>query len=300
MKRRMTIEARKKLIGALFIAPWVIGLLLFFVYPMVTSLLMTFYRITPHPEGFYWEFIGFRNFNRILRIEAHFLNVLIPYLFRTIVMVPVIVLFAVVVALLLNQEFPGRGLYRAIFFLPVLFTTGGVIIMLMADGGMDTAENVGTAATTTVSFLNADALINLIGRFMPPRIAHAMREVLESFVLVLWYAGIQITLLIAGCQSIPGSLYEAASIDGANSWETMWKITLPGILPFILISLIYTIVDMSTLITNPIMEIVEYALGAPLSQGMGYASTVGWIYQIVIMIMIGAIFMMFRKATPKH
>jgi len=204
------------------------------------------------------------------------------------------------VALLLNQKFPGRGMFRAVFFLPVLFTTGGVIITLMTDGGMDTAETVGAAATTTVSFLNSDALIDLVHRFMPPRIAVALSDVLDSFVLVLWYAGIQITLLIAGCQSIPGTIYEAASIDGANAWETMWKITLPGILPFILISLIYTIVDLSSLIDNPILEIINDAIANPLTQGMGLASAVGWVYQVVIMLLIGAVFFMFRKATPKH
>jgi ABC-type sugar transport system permease subunit len=116
---------------------------------------------------------------------------------------------------------------------------------------------------------------------------------------VLWYAGIQITLLIAGCQSIPGTIYEAASIDGANAWETLWKITLPGILPFILISLIYTIVDLSSLIDNPILELINDAMANPLTQGMGLASTIGWVYQLVIMALIGVVFFLFRKSTPK-
>jgi ABC-type sugar transport system permease subunit len=297
--KKLTIEQRKKLIGLAFIAPWITGLLMFWVYPMVTSSVMSLFQITPHPEGFNWEFIGIANFNRILRVEARFLDQLIPFIARTLVMAPVIVLFAIVVALLLNQKFPGRGMFRAVFFLPVLFTTGGVIITLMTDGGTDTAENVGTAATTTVSFLNSDVLLDLLHRFMPPRIAVALSDVLDSFVLVLWYAGIQITLLIAGCQSIPGSIYEAASIDGANAWETMWKITLPGILPFILISLIYTIVDLSSLIDNPILEMINDAMENPLTQGMGLASTIGWIYQLVIMALIGAVFLLFRKSTPK-
>jgi ABC-type sugar transport system permease subunit len=305
MMKKLTIEQRKKLIGAAFIAPWVIGLLLFWVYPMIASSVMSLFRITPHPEGFHWEFIGLANFNRILRVEARFLDQLYPFIFRTLVMAPVIVLFAIVVSLLLNQKFPGRGLYRAVFFLPVLFTTGGVIIALMTDVGMDTAEaaaaasSVGTAATTSVSFLNSAALLDLLHRFMPPRIAVALSDVLDQFVLVLWYAGIQITLLIAGCQSIPGSIYEAASIDGANAWETMWKITLPGILPFILISLIYTIVDLSSLIDNPILGLINYAMDNPLTQGMGLASTIGWVYQLVIMALIGGVFLLFRKATPK-
>jgi len=301
MMKKMTIEQRKKLIGAMFIAPWVVGLILFWIYPVVTSFVMSLYQIQPYAGGFRWEFVGLANFNRILRVEATFLNTLTPFLIRTIVMVPVIVLFAVVVALLLNQKFPGRGLFRAIFFLPVLFTTGGVIITLMTDGGagLEAAGGSGGGATS-VAFLNSPALMDLAFRFLPPRVAVALSDVLDSFVLVLWYAGIQITLLIAGCQSIPGTIYEAASIDGANAWETLWKITLPGILPFILISTIYTIVDLSSLIDNPILELINNAMENPLTQGMGLASTIGWVYQLAIMALIGAIFMMFRKSTPKH
>jgi ABC-type sugar transport system permease subunit len=304
MIKKMTIEQRKKLIGACFIAPWVIGLFMFWIYPVITSFVMSLNQIQPYAGGFQWEFIGLANFNRILRIEATFLNALTPFLFRTIVMVPVIVLFAVVVALLLNQKFPGRGMFRAVFFLPVLFTTGGVIITLMTDGGAG-LEAAGAAGATTgggtsVAFLNSPALTDLAFRFLPPRIAVALTDVLDSFVLVLWYAGIQIVLLIAGCQSIPGTIYEAASIDGANAWETLWKITLPGILPFILISTIYTIVDLSSLIDNPILGLINDAMANPLTQGMGLASAIGWIYQLAIMALIGAIFLMFRKTTPKH
>jgi len=302
MMKKMTIEQRKKMTGAFFIAPWVIGLLMFWIYPVITSFVMSLNQITPYAGGFQWEFIGLANFNRILRVEATFLDNLIPFLFRTIVMVPVIVLFAIVVALLLNQKFPGRGLYRAIFFLPVLFTTGGVIITLMTNegAGVEAAGQTGAAATASVAFLNSQALVDLVHRFMPPRVAVAMADVLDQFVLVLWYAGIQITLLIAGCQSIPGSIYEAASIDGANAWETLWKITLPGILPFILISSIYTIVDLSSLIDNPILELINDAMENPVTQGMGLGSAIGWIYQLAIMVLIGAIFLLFRRTTPKH
>ena len=304
MKFKLTIERRKKIIGLCFAAPWIIGLLLFWIYPIVMSFIMSFHRITIYQADFHWEFIGMGNYNRLLLIEAAFLDNLIPYLIRVSIMVPVIVVFAVCVALLLNQQFYGRGLFRAIFFLPVLFTTGGVVIMLMTDiqgGGGQAAREaagvIGAAATTTVSFLQNEALHSLVMGILPPRIAVALTDVLDSFVLVLWYAGIQITLLLAGCQSIPRSLYEAASIDGANSWETLWKITLPGILPFILVSMIYTLVDFSTLIDNPILALLTNAVDEPATQGLGYASAIGWVYQLVIMALIGLIFLLFRKSS---
>jgi ABC-type sugar transport system permease subunit len=151
-------------------------------------------------------------------------------------------------------------MFRAIYFLPVLFTTGGVIIALLTNNG--TGVGTGSSSTSTnmtagggtatVSFLSNPALLTFVKANVPPTMATALEDILNSFILILWYAGIQITLLIAGCQSIPGTIYEAASIDGANGWETLWKITLPGIFPFILISAIYTLVDQCTVKDNPL------------------------------------------------
>lgn len=303
--KKLTIEQRKKLHGALFISPWVIGLLMFWVYPVVTSFVMSLNKIRPKQITYVWEYIGFTNYNRLLLQESAFLDAFIPYLTKTIIIVPIIVLFAVIVSLLLNQQFYGRGFFRAVFFLPVLFTTGGVIISLLTNNGSggtaaETATNMtASASTATVSFLTSPALTEFIKSNTPPQVGDALSQVLDSFILILWYAGIQITLLIAGIQSIPGTIYEAAAIDGANGWETLWKITLPGILPFILISLIYTLVDQCTVVDNPVLAMITDAVNLnPETQGMGYASAVGWIFQLVIMVLIGLIFLIFRKATP--
>ena len=302
--KKMTIETRKKWHGTAFISLWVIGLLMFWIYPIGASFMMTLHKITPKQADFIWEFMGIYNYDRILLRESTFLDAFLPYIAKTIIITPIIVLFAIIVALLLNEKFYGRGFFRAVFFLPVLFTTGGVIITLMTnDGGGGTMTGAGTsmtasASTATVSFLTSPALNELVRSNLPPRIANALTEVLDSFILILWYAGIQITLLIAGIQSIPPAIYEAASIDGANGWERLWKITLPGILPFILISMIYTLVDQCTVADNPLLLMMTDAINVNSEfQGMGYAATVGWIFQAVIMALIGLIFLLFRKAT---
>jgi ABC-type sugar transport system permease subunit len=306
VKKKITIETRKKIHGLAFAAPWIIGLLAFWVYPVVMSFAMSLNKITPMASGYIWEFNGFGNYNQLLVVESAFLDQLLPFMAKTIIITPIIVLFAVIVALLLNQKFYGRGFFRAIYFLPVLFTTGGVIIALMTNNG--TGVGTGSTETTTnmtagggtatVSFLTNPALVAFVKANVPPLMATALEDILNSFILILWYAGIQITLLIAGCQSIPGTIYEAASIDGANGWETLWKITLPGIFPFILISLIYTLVDQCTVQDNPLFLLIDAAINTNATyQGMGYASTIGWIFQIMIMALIGLIFFLFRRVN---
>lgn len=303
--KKLTIEQRKRLHGLGFVSPWIFGLLLFWIYPVITSFVMSLNKIKPKQVTYIWEFVGLDNYNRVLLRESAFLEGFLPYLFKTIIVVPIIVLFAVIVALLLNENFYGRGFFRAVFFLPVLFTTGGVIISLLTNNGSggtaDTATNMtASASTATVSFLTNSALTDLIKSNFSPKLADALVSVLESFILILWYAGIQITLLIAGIQSIPQTIYEAAAIDGANSWEKLWTITLPGILPFILISLIYTLVDQCTVVDNPVMTMITDALNTNIeTQGMGYASTVGWLFQFVIMVLIGLIFLLFQKSTAQ-
>jgi ABC-type sugar transport system permease subunit len=112
---------------------------------------------------------------------------------------------------------------------------------------------------------------------------------MDSFVLVLWYSGVQILIFLAGRQTIPPSVYEASRIDGANPWETFWKITLPAMIPFILLNLIYTTVDLFTFPSNPILTQVN-------TTEYGRSSALAWIYFVIIFVFIGIILLLFSRA----
>ena len=277
----MKIETRNKLIGLSFISFWLIGFLLFWAFPLIFSFVMSLNQVTIQTDRLLFEFVGFEQYHRALFMDAEIPNVTLLFLAQSLIIIPVIVVFALIMALLLNQKFPGRGLFRAIFFLPVVLTSGNLINEL-------TNQEQGT-----LSFLQSATVTNLV-MTLPDTWALAMTNVLSSFLMVLWYSGVQMLILIAGMQSINPSVYEAAKIDGANEWANLWLITLPGITPFIFISVVYTVVDQFTTPFNPILEVIVRHFREPTT-GYGYATAIAWLYFLIILLILAVVVMIFRK-----
>jgi ABC-type sugar transport system permease subunit len=296
MKRKLKIETKQNLQGLGFISIWLIGLLIFWIYPLVEGLIMSFNKITINGIHLIWKPIGFGNYAQILLKDTGFWSQWTPFFLQSIIMIPTITLFAIIMALFLNQKFPGRGFFRAIFFLPVLFTTGSVIInLLITNAGGGTGGSAGgTATTTTLQFLQNQNIVFFVQTYFSRDVASTIINILNSFVIILWYSGVQIVLLLAGLQSIGASIYEAADIDGANGWEKLWKITLPGIVPFILIASVYTVVDQFTMPSNPMMGMIKYNM-IEGTRGLGYATAMGWLYVLFVLIIVGAIFLIFKN-----
>lgn len=287
MKKAMNIETKQQLQGLLFISPWLIGLGLFWIYPLLNSLAMSFNKVTIKTDHLEWSFIGWDNYQKVIFSDTDLIDNIVIFVQESLLMLPIIVVFALIVALLLNQKFEGRGMFRAVFFLPVIMTTGNLIMELLGQG------------TGTMEFLQNESLKLFIAENFSTKWASTINTLLNSFIIILWYSGVQIQLLIAGMQSISPSIYEAASIDGANSWERLWKITLPGIAPFILLSTIYTIVDQFTLPLNPVLNYV-YTHMTNVDTGMGYSSAISWIYFSITLLMIGCVFLVFRKSVDTN
>lgn len=284
MKRKKLLSANvvRNLEGSVFIAPWIIGFLIFMGAPIAYSLYMSFHQVRIHATGIDTNFRGWEYYQFILFENGSVLyNDLIPFLGQTVIMIPVIIIFSLLIAIILNQQFPGRLAFRTIFFLPVIFTTGQVVLEFIAqgEGGLDFLENYNVS---TILMSN-----------LPELWANSIVRVMESFILVLWYSGVQILIFLAGRQTISGSVYEAARIDGASPWETFWKITLPGMIPFIFLNIIYTVVDLFTFPTNPIINRVN-------TSNYGMSSALAWIYFTIILIFLGIILLIFSRATRAY
>ncbi|UUZ96492.1 sugar ABC transporter permease [Paenibacillus sp. P25] len=204
-----------------------------------------------------------------------------PFLRQALFMIPIIVVFALMVAIILNQKFAGRTFFRAIFFLPVILSTGEVVKEFLTEGEGDLGF---------MSKYNVSGLIkaNLSATWSGPLIG-----ILDSFVLILWYSGVQILIFLGGRQTISNSAYEAARIDGAGPWETFWKITLPAMTPFIFLNMIYTVVDLFTFPTNPILQRVR-------ESEYGQYSALIWIYFLIISFFLAIIFYIFSRATKSQ
>lgn len=192
-------------------------------------------------------------------------------------MVPIILVFSLFIAIMLNQDFPGRMLFRVVFFLPIIFTSGYILTEFVNQG------------EGTLGFLERFSIGEYLDQFLSDSSwAKPVKDVLNRFVLVLWYSGVQILIFLAGRQTISKSSYESARIDGATPWEVFWKITLPAMSPFILLNLIYTVVDMFTFPYNPVIELIN-------TGNYGYNSALAWIYFVVIVLFLAIILLLFLR-----
>ncbi len=278
MKRsKLSASTIRNLEGMIFISPWFIGFLLFMAFPIVYSFYMSFHIVTIRLGEVATSFVGFKYYEEILFKDASALyNDLFPFLRQAIIMIPVIVVFSLMIAILLNQKFYGRTLFRAIFFLPVIFTTGRLIVEFIAQG------------EGGLSFLDQYDIKGLVEANLPKQWAAPVVTILSQFVLVLWYSGVQILIFLAGRQTISPSIYEAARIDGASPWEVFWKITFPGMVPFIFLNCIYTVVDLFTFPTNPVLVKIN-------AQNYGFSSALAWIYFVIIFFFLAILIAIFAK-----
>jgi ABC-type sugar transport system permease subunit len=284
VKSRFTVRNKhvlQKLEGSLFIAPWIIGFLAFVAFPLLYSLYMSFNRVQITIHGVQNTWIGTQYYREILLADGGLLyDDLFPFLREALVMIPIILLFSLMVAIMLNMSFYGRSLFRVIFFLPVIFSSGQIIEQFMAQG---------EGSLTVISNLQLDRLLQ---NYLPGVWITPLQHVVESFVLVLWYSGVQILIFLAGRQTISRSVYEAARMDGADPWSTFWKITLPGMAPFIFLNLIYTIVDLFTYPSNPIISKVT-------TENYGLSSALAWIYFMIVLLFIGIVLLVYSRISKQ-
>ncbi len=269
------LARRDALVGAAFISPWILGALMFLIFPLGQSFwyALNTIRITPLATTF--KFVGQGNFTQILFSDADFTVQLIDYLVSTIISVPVIVVFALIIAMMLNQRIKGKGAFRLIFFLPVIIVSGPILSMLNAEGA------------GSVTALDTQAITTAIESALPSALASPISDLFKNMITMLWYSGVQILIFLSSLQKIDPAMYEAAKIDGGSGWECFWKITLPTIKPMILLNLVYTIVFISNNDSNAIIELIKNSMfsGSP-EKGYGYASAMAWLYSVVEIILV--------------
>ncbi|GGD51326.1 carbohydrate ABC transporter permease [Paenibacillus nasutitermitis] len=276
-KARAFYRWRGHAVGYLFMLPWLIGFCAFMAFPIGWSLYLCFQKVSLSGAGlFNYQYVGLQNFKDALFKDNEYTIQMIAFFQQMILMLPIIIIFALLVAILLNQNFKGRFVYRAIFFLPVIFSTGQVLNELFQQGAGD------------VPFLSQYGVDSLVKANFSGALADTAADILGKIILILWSSGVQILIFIAGFQTISKSIYEAVRIDGASPWSSFWKITLPGIKPFIGLNLLYTMVDLFTFPFNPVMAQIKSNM-FNISTGYGYASALAWFYFLLIVILLGLI-----------
>jgi ABC-type sugar transport system permease subunit len=251
---------------------------------MLQSFQYSLNKIKLLPQGMAKVYVGFDNYSQIFLKDPEFIMDLESYLLETLISVPVIVAFALIIAMLLNEKIACRGIFRMIFFLPIIIASGPVMSQL-AD--QDAAS---------IPMMNVTMIEQTLDTYLPSILATSVTNVFSNMITLLWYAGVQILIFLAALQKIDTSLYEAAKMDGGSKWECFWKITLPTIKPMILLNVVYTIIFMSNNEQNALIVLI-YDTMLSATGGYGYASAMAWLYSVIesAIVALFAVLIMGRK-----
>lgn len=289
-KFKLGLVQRRNLKGIPFVLPWMVGFAVFFAYPMVQSAHFSLLNIRIVANGSRKStFVGFDNYIDIFRRDIYFTERLRGFFLNTLISLPVILVFALMIAMLINQRIKGKSIFRTLFFLPVIVVSGPVMQMLTAQ------------SATTVPMIERYGLYGMLD-MLPYWMQEPLTFLLGQLILILWYSGVPILIFLAGLQKIDRVLYEAALIDGASAWVAFWKITLPSLRNMLLINAIYTLVFLATSETNEIITLIKSNMFSP-DRGYGIASAMAWSYTVCIVAALGVCFLVIgreRKQKEKR
>ncbi|MCM3782792.1 sugar ABC transporter permease [Neobacillus mesonae] len=277
---RLTLSQKRSYLGLLFITPWLLGFIFLFLTPMIQSIRFSLSELSIVSQGYELVFVGWNNFKEALFIDANFNRILTESVLQMTVNVPLILFFSLFSAVLLNQKFKGRGLARAIFFLPVILASGA-IASAEASGLINLIGNAAVAeeASGSSSQFNTLSMVRLLNEAgMPLVITEYIVDAVMRIYDIIRSSGVQILIFLAALQSVPSSMYEVAKIEGATGYESFWKITFPMVSPLILTNVIYTVIDSFT--TSPITQTIYTT--AFQTQNFGLSASMSWIYTMVV------------------
>lgn len=301
---KLRYDQQKVIVSLLFLLPVMFGFCLFFLYPLLRSLYMSFGTVEILKEGgihiHFAEFFlktgagGAYNFNdpdpnaknmfynyiqAFTASSVDFPVGLATTAWNTIVDTAVITIFSLLVAVMLNGEFKGRGIVRAIFFLPVVLNSEAVNLALEASANL--TDLIGKNGTDALrSLFDMNAFFTNLG--IPVKLVTFLSGITSTIYDTISYSGIQILIFLAAIQSVPRHLYEAAKIEGATAYESFWKITLPMVTPMMIPIIVFTIVD--SFLRSDINTIIDLQYN---NADYGMHAAMSWSYVVVSIALLG-------------
>lgn len=266
----------------IFLLPWIAGIVLLVIRPLFQAAYYSFCEVSITAHGIECELIGFTNFREIWIKDINFIQSEISFIMQLLFQVPIIVIFALLAALMLNANLKGTSIFRTIFFLPVIVASGPIISELQNQGA------------TSVSYSDQLIVTQTLYAVLPEWIAEPISTLFAQLILILWYSGIQIIIFLAAIQKIDLNMVEAARIDGATGWEIFWKITLPSIKPMILLNGVYTLVYLANSSSNGVINLISAAM-LKATRGYGYASAMAFMHTIIVLLLLLIIYLLLKS-----
>lgn len=294
-RKLVSLDSRKARAGWLFILPFVIGFVIIYLPMIVESIQFSFSTISfPTGQSYVKTFVGFQNYQKALFKDTKFTQILVKGMQSLAFDIPAIIIFSLFMAIMLNQKMLGRGLFRAIFFVPVILSTGimaSIAAMDILNDYMDSAEGIDTgagtsAATQLVSSMDLQQLFSSmkVGTEIVDYVTTAINNIYD----IVNRSGVQMLIFLSGLQSISPSIYESCKIDGATAWETFWKVTFPMITPMILVNAVYTVIDSFTAQSNQVMSYISNVY-SDVDDGMVTSAAMSWIYFSIVILIVGIV-----------
>ncbi|MFR4986152.1 MAG: carbohydrate ABC transporter permease [Lachnospirales bacterium] len=292
---RIKYATKRRLNGIIFILPWLIGFIFFFIIPIINTVIYSFNNVSVRETGgMELQASGFQNYINLFKVEVTtqnqpILRLLIEENQKILVNVPLIVIFSLFLALIINAKFKGRAIVRVIFFLPIILGLDIVSSMLFINNtGLDSASV--EAMQSVTAFTNtsiSDILLKYAG--LPIEIAQFIQDALKNISMIISKSGVQVLIFLAGLQSISPSLYEVARIEGATEYETFWKVTIPATANITFFVSIYTLIDM--FLNSPITkEIYNFAF-LKSKIGVGSALSVLFVLNEIVFLFLISLFL---------
>ncbi len=288
------LQKRKAISGYLFISPFILGFLVFMVKPLFESLYMSFCTVELG-AGVYnpiWQ--GLLNYKNAFFVDENFNKYLVEEITRMLVYSLAIMVFSFFVALILNQKFKGRALVRAVFFLPVILSSGVILGLETNNALMSRMQDTIEMTTEGISVTAAvEDLLRTAG--VGVKAFEKVFEIIDNIYDVAIASGIQIIIFLSGLQTISSSMYEAAAIEGCTKWESLWKITFPMVSGLLLVNWIYTVIDFCMRSDNKVIDKITTVMVSQLQYG--FASAMSWVYFLVVIAYVGITSLIISKGV---
>ena len=298
MAKKVSLEVKQRRYGYLFCLPFIIGAIIFLLYPLVQSVVFSFTTVKYGDGllGFTLSNWGFSNYSKIWLEETSFRDVVLSSL-QDMINVVVVVIFAFFIASVLNTKFRGRGFARSVMFMPVIISSGLVVSLsgdalaqsIVSAGDRFAETSSGSAIQVTEVFQNMLEDMD-ISEWLIDLIVNSV----SGITTIVSMAAVSIVIFIAGLQSISPSIYEASYIEGATKWEVFWKISLPMVSPLILLSVVYTIVDNFNGSNNAVIARIHNAI---VQTKFDIASAMAVSYSLIILVILVIVFAILNKVV---
>jgi multiple sugar transport system permease protein len=282
LSRRTRIDLRN---GLLFISPWLVGLIVFTIYPIFASIYFSFtdYTVLRPPR---W--VGLQNYIALFTEDVLFPKSLGNTLYYAAFALPLGMIGSVGLALLLNKKLLGMSVYRTVFYLPNILPTVAMSVLWI------------WLFNPNYGLFNS--ILQQLGLPGVPWLTSPKWSKPSLIIMSLWGIGGSMVIYLAGLQDIPEHLYEAAELDGANSWQKTWHVTLPMLTPTIFFNLVMGLIGVFSYFTQafimtnggPVDSTLFYMLylyrNAFVYFKMGYASAMAWILFIIVVSLTALVF----------